>query len=329
MPVVFTNPQFSYQVGSNPANQSYSTQLNLRQMMGELTRWNQNLDPTDAARIINNRYRQVVRRREWYGLKVRGVASVPAVTQNGLVTVTQGSQTVTGTSTTFTTALIGQQFRTSFIQDFQTITAVNVGTQTLTLDTPYPGTSGSSGYMITQTYLTFGANIDRFEWAKNQLFGWPMEVNVPVEVINFKDTWRQQLGWATVFATRAPTPDGQFQVECWPSPFSPQIFPFEAWTQPADMVLDTDCPVAWISSDIIVTGGIADALMHNPRKNPGFSEQACIQVAGEKEKQFQRDLAEAENKDEGLSQQAVSWDFGQEDGPVGIGTGSTWSQMHE
>ena len=330
MPVVLSNPTFPYQIGASPANQAYSVQLDFRSMIGELTRWNSNLDSLDAGRMINNRYRQIVDRRSWYGLKVRGIASVPPVTQAGSCTVTQGSATVTGSGTSWTTALIGLQFRTSFTYPYQTIIGVNAIAQTLTLDSPFQGITATGGYFIVEAYLTFGANIKRMEWAQNQLFGWDMDVNVPVQVINKKDTWRQQLGWAKVFATRAPTPDGQYQVEVWPTPYAPQNFPFEAWTQPADMVADGDCPVAWIRSDVLVTGGIADALRFNPRKNPGYSEQAALSTAQTKEAQFQKDLAEAENADETLQQQAVTWDYGEEDGNMyANGTGSTYAQMHE
>jgi hypothetical protein len=328
VPVVLSNPQFPNQVGASPTTKAFSVQLNFREMVGELTQWNSNLDTIQAGRIINNRYRQVIDRRSWYGLKVRGIASVPNVLQTGTATVTNGSAAVTGNGTSWTPALLGLQFRPSMTSPYQTIIRVD-STTSLTLDTPYQGFSGTGGYQIVEAYLTFGANIKRFDWAVNQLWGWPMEVNVPIQTVNARDVWRQQLGWATVFATRPPTTDGQFQVECWPTPYAAQQFPFEAWTEPPVLTEDEDAPVAWIRSDVLVTGGIADALLFRPKANTYYSEQTAVAVAGEKRTQFEKYLLEMENADEGLQQQAVTWNYGEEDDGVGTGTGSTWSQMHD
>jgi hypothetical protein len=326
MPVVFSNPAFPFQVGANPASQAYSVQLDYGSMLREVCGWNSAVDAMQAGRMINNRYRQIIDRRKWYGTKVRGNAGVANVISNGTATVTAGSNAVTGVGTTWTSALIGLQFRNGFTQPYQTITNV-LNATSLTLDTPFQGLGGTFGYQIVESYLTFGANIKRLEWAVNQLFGWPMQVNVPVEVINEKDTWRQNLGWARIFATRPPTPDGQYQVEVWPTPYNLQVFPFEAYTQPADMVLDGDCPVAWIRSDLLVAGAICDALKFRPKKNEYYDPATALAVSRDKKLEFDVEVLSMENADELLQQQAVSWDYssGCDEG----GYGSVFSQMHE
>lgn len=324
MPVVYL-PQFPNQVGASPTNQAFSVQLNYGQMLRQLTNWYPNLDPEVAGRFINDRYRQVIDRRSWYGLKIRGMASTPQVVNTGQATVTNGSPTVQGTGTTWTPALVGLQFRQTFTQPFQTIINVDATHQVITLDTPYPGpTFGPAGYYIVQAYMTFGANIKRFEWAVNQLFGWPIKVNVPVQVINAEDTWRMSYGWATTFAVRPPTPDGQYQVEIWPTPYPAQTFPFEAWTQPPNMVDDTDAPVAWVRSDLIVTGALSDALLYRPKQNSAYDPASAVAISDRKSKQFDHDLLEMENADEGLQQQAVSWDYNED-----VGEGSFYAQTHD
>lgn len=327
MPVIFTNPQFPLQVGASPTNQAFSVQLNYGEMLREVTQWHSGLDHETAGRMINNRYRQVVDRRSWYGLKVRGQIGIPAITNTGTCTVTFGSNIVQGQGTNWTPSLVGLQFRQTFTQPFQTITAVDPSAQRLTLDMPFQGpTFGPGGYYIVQAYLSFGANMKRFEWAVNQLFGWAIEVNVPVQVINAKDTWRMQYGWATTFATRPPTPDGQFQIEVWPTPYPAQTFAFEGWTQPPNMILDSDSPVAWIRSDVVVSGAVADALLWRPKQNQFYDPAIAVSIAAGKEKKYEMDLLEMENADEGLQQQAVTWDY--EADAVTDGTGSVWAQMH-
>jgi hypothetical protein len=326
MPVVFTSPQFPYQVGANPYNQAFSVQSNYGTMLREVTNWNSSVDSEVAGRMINNRMRQIIDRRSWYATKVRFVANVPNVQVTGTATVTYNSPTVQGIGTNWTVALVGLQFRQTFTQPYQTIVAVNTTNQTLTLDTPYPGPTFTGAYYILEVYISFGTNVKRLLWASNALFGWPLDIGQKVQVLEAKDQWRSSMGWATSMFTRPPTPDGQFQVEVWPSPYAAQTFPGEAYTQPPNMILDTDSPQAWIRSDILVTGAISDALLYRPKQNTYYDPATAVSVASGKAAQFEKDLAEMENADEGLEQQAVQWDYNDE---VDVGgDGSLWSQMH-
>ena len=313
MPVVFSNPAFPSQVGASPTSQAYSVSLNFGSMLREVTNWNPNVDSEVAGRMINNRMRQIIDRRSWYATKVRFVANVPNIQTTGTCTVTYGNNTVQGIGTAWTPqALVGLQFRQTFTQPYQTITAVNQGQQTLTLDTPYPGPDFTGSYYVVEAYLTFGANVKRLLWASNQLFGWPLDVGMKVQELNAMDQWRASMGWARVMATRPPTPDGQFQVEVWPTPYAAQTFPGEAYTQPPNMVLDTDSPQAWIRSDVLVTGAIADALLYRPKDNKYYDPAIAVQIASGKAAQFEKDLLAMENADEGLEQQAVQWDWNSE-----------------
>lgn len=326
MPVVLTSPLWPFQVGANPYNQAFSVQSNYGTMLREVTNWNSNVDSEVAGRMVNNRMRAIIDRRNWYGTKVRGIANVPNVQVAGTATVTYNNLIVQGIGTNWTPALTGLQFRQTFTQPWQTITFVNPGLQQLTLDIPYPGTSFTGAYQILQVFLSFGSNIKEFKWATNQLFGWPLEINVPVQVLNARDTWREAQGWATTFATRPPTPDGQYQVEVWPTPYAAQTFPFEAYTQPPNLIADTDSPQAWIRSDVVVTGAIADALLYRPKQNKYYDPATAVQIAGLKEAQYKADLLEMENADEGLEQQAVTWNYDED--VIVSGEGSLFSQMH-
>lgn len=327
MPIVFTSPLFPFQVGANPYTQSFSVQSNYGTMLREVCNWNPNVDTEVAGRMINNRMRQVIDRRSWYATKVRGVANVPNVQTTGTAKFTYNSPTVVGTGTNWTPALVGLQIRQTFTQPYQTIVAVNQGAQTITLDTPYPGpTFGPAAYYILEVYLSFGTNVKRLLWASNALFGWPLALDWKVQDLEAEDQWRQSMGWATRMVTRPPTPDGQYQVEVWPSPYAAQTFPFEAYTQPPNMVLDTDTPQAWIRSDVLVTGAIADALLYRPKQNTYYDPATAVNIASGKAAQFEKDLTEMENADEGLEQQAVQWDY-EADVEV-AGEGSLFAQQH-
>jgi len=293
-------------------------------MMNEVCQWNPDVDPMVAGRWLNNYLRQVIDKRQWYGLKVRGTVSIANVINAGTATVTNGSTNVTGVGTAWNPSMNGLQFRVGFTYPYQTIVNV-VNSTTLTLDTPFGGTTTTGGYTIVEAYATLGANIKYLLWAVNQQQGWPMEVNVPVETLNEWDVWRQSLGWSTVFATRPPTPDGQFQIEIWPTPYGNQVFPFEAYTQPADMFLDSDCPPPFIRADLLVTRAIADAKLFGGRASKYYDPT----VAQMKITEYNVALEAMENADNMFDQRDVTWEYGQEEGRVGFGPGSTWAQSHD
>jgi hypothetical protein len=324
MPVVFTNPQFPYQVGASPFNQSFSTQLNYREMIGEVTNWNPSVDPEVAGRWLNNYYRKIINMRSWYGLKVRGIINVPNINSTGTAIVVRNNTLVTGIGTNWTPDIVGLQFRQAFTYPYQTITYVDPSAQTLLLATPYAGPDATGPFQIVQAYVTLGANVKRIMWASNQQQGWPINVRTNIESLNAWDVWRVSLGWVRHFAKRPPTPDGQLQVEIWPTPYAAQTFPFEAYTQPPNMVKDEDTPVAWIPSDLIVTRAIADAMMKGGRKSDYYDPtNAAMKIA-----EFKEACEAAQMTDNDLDQTDVMWDyeFGSNDVQ---GDGSAYGQAHD
>lgn len=327
MPVIFTNPTFPNQVSPNTSSQPYGVQLNFRSMIQEVCQWNPNLDPMTAGRFISNCYRKIIDMRSWYGLKLRGQIVIPNTVNQGTATVTQNSPYVTGINTNWTAAMVGQQFRIGFTYPLQTIVAVTSAT-TLELDMPFGGTTLTGGYNVFQAYVTMGGNIKRFKWAVNQQQGWPMDVNVPVETVNQWDVWRTEIGWATTLAVRPPTPDGQYQLEVWPTPYQNQVFPFEAYQQPLDMQLDSDSPLPFVRSDLLVTRASADALMFRPKQNTFYDMQAAIAIAQMKIKEFNEAVEQMTLADNDMDQQDVMWDYGDETNRMGLGPGSTWAQNH-
>ena len=330
MPVVFSNPQFPNQSSASPFSQAYSVQLNYGAMLREVCACNPSVDPMQAGRFINNTYRQIIDMREWYGLKLRGQIAAPNVLQTGQCTATAGSTSVQGIGTTWDTTLIGQQWRLGFTFLWQTIVNVDPIAQVITLDMPFSGPTQTGGYMILQAYYPIAPNIKRLLWAVNQQQGWPMYVNVPEETLAQWDTWRTSIGWSTHMAVMPPTPDGLYQIEIWPNPFSFQQFPFQAYLQPPDMVADTDSPVAFIRSDVLVSKATYQALLWRPKQNTYYDPATLLTVAREKKAEFDASLMAMERADNELDQRDVSWDYGQEgQGGMAPGWGSNWSQSHD
>lgn len=330
MPVVLTNPLFKNQSGWNGSTQAYVTQLNFGQMLRQVTQWNPDLDPMVAGRMINDAQREVVDWWTWYGLKVKGVINVPTVTTQGQATVNFNSNIVQGTGTNWMAngpnSVVGLQFRAGFSYPWATILSCDQLNQRLTIDLPFGGANLTNvGYQIQQAYAVLGANIKYVVWATNQQQGWPIIVNADPEQYNFWDTWRFSLGWTKYFANRAPTPDGQYQVELWPTPFQAQTFPFEAYVQPADMVLDSDCPPPFLRSDVLVDRAIADAKMIGGRTSKYYDPV----VSQMKMTSFNKKIEDMRMANDMMDLQSLSWDKGQEDGYGSYGEGSVWAQSHD
>lgn len=322
MPIVPGNPIFPNQYGFN-GSQPYTTQLNFRQMIGEVQMWNPDIDPFLTGRIINNNYRKIVERRNWYGLMVRGQVTTPQMYNTGTASVTNGSNLVSGVGTNWTPTLQGQQFRIGFTNPFQTVVQVTSPT-TLLLDMPYGAQSlSSTGYQIAKVFATLGANIRYILDAVNQQQGWRMTVNVPQQTLNETDTWRTNVGWSYAFSNREPTPDGQLQIEIYPIPFFLQVFPFLAYTQPPNMIADTDSPVMFIRSDVLVLMSIADALVWRGKNNKYYDPT----IAQMKKQEAEIELQKMERNDDCMYQSDVVWDYGLEWG-YAVGQGSLFGQNH-
>jgi len=322
MPIVPGNPQFPNQYGFN-GSQPYTTQSNYRQMIGEVQLWNPDADPLLIGRWINNNYRKIIERRYWYGLLTRGQITTPQVTSTGTATVVNGSNLVQGVGTSWTSAVIGQQFRIGFTNPFQTVVDVDETAQVLQLDIPIGSQSlTNTGYQICQAWVTLGANVRYILDAVNQQQGWRMQTNVPQQTLNEVDTWRTSVGWSYILSAREPTPDGQLQVEIYPTPFFLQVFPYLAYTQPPNLVNDTDSPVAFIRSDVLVSMTIADALMFRGKQNKYYDPQ----VAGIKKQEAEIELQKMERTDDGMYPQDSVWNYGEEYGQFGYG--SLFSQNH-
>jgi hypothetical protein len=299
-----------------------STQLNFRQMTGELLEHNADLPVQMAKRFIQNSYRRIVDSRNFYGMLVKGQVNVPNATTIGTVAVFNGSNNVTGTGTAWANSLIGQQFRIGFSTPIYTI--VNVLSATvLVLDLPWGGpTQASLGYQIFQSIVSFGGNIKRILAAVNQIQGYRLALNIPQEVLNIYDTWRTNMGWTTLVANYAPSPTGSPQFELYPPPTFQQSFPFLAYTQPPDLINDGDSPVVSIRSDVIMYGAIPQALLFRGKESKYYDPQTAQYY----QKMYENELQKNKMNDNDLYQKDLIWEYA--NWPL-TGFGASFWQSHE
>ncbi len=224
--------------------------------------------------MLNSAYRRVVDYRHWHGLMVRGEVVTPQIHTTGTVTVTSDSKTVTGTGTVWDATMVDRQFRVGITSSVYTIKAVNSATG-LELDLPWGGANHSGvGYMIVKAYYSFGTKAKRILAAVNKVQNWPLKTDWTQNMLNAIDPQRSRIGWTQVVAAYAMNENKEPLWELYPWPTVRQGIPFLAYEQPADMVEDSDAPVGFIRSDVIVDLALGEALVI--RKDlPGYDPDAA------------------------------------------------------
>lgn len=110
-----------------------------------------------------------------YYIVDKGVISTVATYSTGTVTVTQGSPTVTGSSTVWTSAMVGRKLRVQGQNAYYRILSINTGTQVITLEQNFQGASGSNQtYTIYKDEYRLNADVDKYKMLRQA------QNNVPV-----------------------------------------------------------------------------------------------------------------------------------------------------
>lgn len=290
-----------------PGRNPYVNQATFGQILGRVLDYNRGCDPSVVQNLINNVVRRIYDRRMWYGLLAYGQIVAPGIYQTGTVNLTLGSPIVQGNGTSWTTALVGQQLRVGYSYPIYNIIAVNTGSQQITLDLPWGSPSQSTlSYFIAQYYYSF-PNIKYFYSVKNLQLMYRMITNVSQSLLENWDPSRLQLLYPWIVATMPPDSSGNYRIEMWPAPSSPQAFPYIAYTQPPNLVEDSDPFPAFIRSDVVEAGAIAEILLHNPKNNPGYSEASALNMSARFSKQFEFEMEKAVQADEALFRQDTLW----------------------
>lgn len=273
------------QVLPNPGVLPYVQQQNFGQMIGFVSDWNPDLDPSTIQVIINNEVRKVYDRRTWYGLMIRGQIATTGFVTGGSVNVTQGSNQVQGVGTSWDPSMIGLCFRQGYVTPPYRILQVDATNQVLTLELPWASTSfDGSGYFLAQYYYSPGANIKYIHTCRNLLMAWRLQLGFNQQTLDAIDPWRINTFMPAALAQLPPDQNGSYMVELWPVPSVIQALPFIACVQPPNLVNDSDSLAPYIRTDIITKLAIGEALVYRgPKMNKYYD-------AGES----QRKKAEAE-----------------------------------
>jgi hypothetical protein len=258
---------------------------------------------TLAQQFIRDRYRRILRRRDWSGLRRESQFLLNAFKTAGHVAFTRGSTSITGTGTSFAAGDIGRQFKAGTGSPVYTIT--NVVGQVLTLNMPIgTATATASTYFIMDAYVIPPADFSRFLVVSNPIQGWRLHLAVTQAELNSMDPQRTFMGQPYAIVDRMyniatagadnPVP----QYEAWPYASTDQTLFYIYLIQGADLINDDDVPVWPINSDAIVSGALADVVRWPgtvATPNPYFTRPEYWKSY---EAEYEDKLIEVERRDE-------------------------------
>jgi len=259
--------------------------------------WNPDIDAPTLDVILNGIVRKIYDRRTWYGLMVRGQIATSGFFIGGNCNLVNGTNLVQGVGTFWTQALIGQQFRQGYNSPPYNIIQVDPVAQVIALEMPWAAPSlQNSSYFIQKLYYTIGPNIKYIHTAKNLIQAWRLHLGYNQQSLDAIDIWRISTLTPRALVQMPPTPDGQYQVELYPSPAIQQSLPFIAVVQPPNLVYDTDSLPAYIRTDIVTKFGISEALLfRGPKVNQYYDFATAEQKRGEAEAELNNLVTSDEN----------------------------------
>jgi hypothetical protein len=302
--------------------QAYVQQQNFGQAIGEVIKWNPDQEAM-APIWLNAGLRKVLDRMTFFGTFVKGQLMCPQATTAGSATVTNGSNTVQGTNTSWTNALVGQQFRVGYNNPIYTIVAVDPVGQVLQLELPWGGQNATSGYFIVQYYYNLGPNIKYLKLMVNMQLGYKFKLHFTQDSLDSIDPWRQNQNWPWAAAPMPLDPNGNYLIELYPASWIQQAFPFMAYIQPPNLSADTDSFPPYIRSDVITKYAIAQALVIGGPKHNEYYDAAESQ---RKMAEFEAGVSEIMIADENLYRKNMSLEW--EDWPEFDPGGALFSATH-
>lgn len=251
-----------------------------------------------AQQFIRDRYRRILERRTWAGLRGEGEFVLSAYNTTGTVTVTRNSAAVTGSGTSFASTDVGRQFKVGSSAVYTIATYVS--STSITLDRVW-GTDTASGQTFTlfDGYVTAPSDFKSFIAVMDHAQAYRLRFWVTQDELNAWDPQRNNFGQPFVLADRryssnVPT------FEAWPYTSANRSLHYLYFKLGSDLAQDSDQPIYPIRSDAIVSGALADVCRWPgtpDRPNPMFGR---MDIWKSYELEFEDKMIEIERADENI-----------------------------
>ena len=281
--------------------------------------------PTPLAQeFINTAYSHALTWDYWRELRREFEYNLPDIYVDGSVDVVNGSATVIGNGTAWTTSMIYRQFMVNSITPMFTIINVDVGAQELTLDRPFNGIQDGPGlpYEIGQYYLDVPTDFLTWDIIRDVDRNWKLHTNFQQRQIDVWDTKRTTTGvpWVVAAApSRFVYTDGVAttappiqRYEFWPRPFfgtdeGKTTYACRYIRRPPLLSNPDDRPILPLRGDVLRKGALAElAMWPGTRTAPNLYYD--MQNHTQMQKEFLLGLSECWKVDQEGAQTAILYE---------------------
>lgn len=212
---------------------------------------------------INDRYAEILGEIPWQRQNVTGVLQTLAPYTAGTVTLSNGSNAVTGAGTTFTTAMTGRAFRVTGRSEIYEFT--QTGATAATLDRPYEGPDGAAlAYTIFQHVYLMPADCRILQAEAFANFQYGPLLRLDRSELNTSDPSRNQAGvpraWASYMDDSSTPP--RLQVELYPVPDAVYSIPFTYGADAGALSGTTTVLQVWLQPTALIEGVVSKAKRH-------------------------------------------------------------------
>jgi len=218
----------------------------------------------DIGTFINIRYQQLLKNWQWSFLKGYKNLALVAPYGTGTVSVTNGSTTVTGSGTSWTSGMAGRHFRLSNAIPFYKIASVTDATH-LELFSAY-GSNDAAGQAYTIFQHIYSLASDCREIIKI-VYDFPMQEK-SVEWIERNDPDRSLNGKPLYWTDRGLDSSNYRQIEVYPMPDDNYVIRYSYWKIITDLSANADTPL--IRDDLLIEASLIDCYRIAVNKNPNY-----------------------------------------------------------
>jgi hypothetical protein len=205
---------------------------------------------------INDRYEALLSAHPWTRLRLDFPLTVPAKYNTGTITVVNGSQSITGSGTTWTSAMQDRFTRIAGRSEMYLFTFSS--TVAATLDAAYEGDDGSGvAYEILQNVYQLPADFGQLDSITVPYTDAELD-QISTEELDLLDPARLQYGRPEVFAPYSDDAGFIQRVELWPVPDTAETYRARGKRKVARLQSSNESFLPWIDPTAIVAGVEAD-----------------------------------------------------------------------
>jgi len=263
---------------------------------------------------VTRAFRQVAERRRWSWLYANGQIVLPAGYSTGTVSLTQNSGTVTGSGTTFTSAMVGRQLRVG--GQIYDISAYSSATSITITPVWGPPSTSAAAYSIYQCYVPMPTDFHSFISLMDPQQNWKLWTNqFETKDLDLFDSYRANTGlpYMAVFhdyTTNSGTTPGVPRYELWPHYTSTTVYAlrYQYETRAVDISDSGAALPRYIRSDILLEGALAEAARWPGNPGAGLVNPYYDPIQYQTHKtEFERMVNELERQDGEIVEQDLQW----------------------